>query len=1167
MARKQERVEQCSGVGEFVEIASAFGRNVSSYYYVPSDERIDLTNLLTEIRTKLWSVLYLNLRRLKALKFNLFVDSTYHKSDTEELQDRAFKCKNLILMRRGDIAKEIDSAYDSILTEEANYQGVSSGWSLYSMDGVLLRLSKFTPLRGNSFIKTPEWIKRKKAIINCQNTDKYCFKYAILSKFVKNRPERVRKRAYEMVATKFDFTGLVFPVQVKDIAIFEKRNVYVSVNVYYIEKTRVCPLRITKEEKGDHFDLLLLQEGQNNHYCLITNLSRLLSSQLSKEHGSTEICRRCLTFFKGKRAWEKMEEHRGRCNEQQVQKVVMPKLTDSGELPVTKFKNFHHQFRLPIVLYADFESVLEPVHGCRPKDSSSYVVNIQKHKPFSFCVLIVLDNDVCQEIKSEFSTEPYLYRGDGAAEKFMKYVCGVANKLGDLVWKYEKIIFTEEDRRNFESKTHCEMCNVFIRGEIVKAHRDHCHITGKYRSALCFQCNTKRQNQKFLPIFLHNNSNYDGHFIVKELGLDERDIKVIPNSEEKYISFSKKTENGITLRFLDSYRFLADSLANLAKNLPREKFIQTARHFGLDKLDLVTKKSFFPYEYLDNEEKLEDPCLPPIEKFYSALTDEGIKEEDYQHAQNVWNVFGIKTLGEYSDVYLKIDVLLLTDIFESFRGLCIEYYNLDAGHYLTLPSFGWDAMLKYTGIELELMTDYDMVLMIMDGIRGGLSVCTKRFAEANNKYLPETFDCNKESTFITAFDLNNQYGHALANLQPYKGFRWLGSEEIEELNVMEIADDSPYGFILEVDLSYPESLHDVHNCFPFFPENKKPPGSKQKKLLSTLESKKNYVVHYSFLKLGLKHGIVLDKIHRAICFEQARWMKPYIDLNTNYRKLATNDFERDFWKLLNNSVFGKSIEDKKKRINFELVSNKKKMLKMVSKPNFEDRIIYRENLCAVKFKKKTVLLDKPIYIGFTVLELAKKLIFQFHYEIMKPYYKHNVRLLYTDTDSLFYEITTDDIFEDLRDERLREHFDFSNYPRDHFLFDESRKKHVGLMKDEGGGRIIKRFVGLRAKLYCYEYKGDEIVKKAKGIKKNVLKRKIEVEDYIHTLKTDIGRAEDREKEEAKRRRKMILFRSTKHDITTVETNKIALSREDDKRLVAENGIDTWAFGHYYVNEG
>ncbi|GFV34677.1 uncharacterized protein TNCV_1449811 [Trichonephila clavipes] len=271
--------------------------------------------------------------------------------------------------------------------------------------------------------------------------------------------------------------------------------------------------------------------------------------------------------------------------------------------------------------------------------------------------------------------------------------------------------------------------------------------------------------------------------------------------------------------------------------------------------------------------------------------------EDYKHAKNVWNAFNIKTLGEYSDLYVKTDIQILADIIEHFRDVCLKTNKLDPAWYFTAPGLSWDAMLKTTKIGLEML-DYNMVLMLEKGTRGGISQCCNRHGKANNKYM-NNYDKNKESNYLMYLDANNLYGWAMSQYLPYGSFKW-GSKDVTK-----ISDDSDKGYIIECDLQYPEYLYNLHSDLPLGAENRIPDGSKQAKLLTTLHDKENYVVHYRVLNQFLQMELKLTKVHRVLEFNQSPWLKKYIDLNTEMRTKATNDFEKDFYKLMNNSVFGK----------------------------------------------------------------------------------------------------------------------------------------------------------------------------------------------------------------------------------------------------------------------
>ena len=374
----------------------------------------------------------------------------------------------------------------------------------------------------------------------------------------------------------------------------------------------------------------------------------------------------------------------------------------------------------------------------------------------------------------------------------------------------------------------------------------------------------------------------------------------------------------------------------------------------------------------------------------------------------------MKTMGDYHDLYLKADVLLLTDVFEKFIKTCLDYYGLDPCHYFGSPGLCWDAMLKMTGKELELISDIDMDLFIEKGMTGGISYIAKRNSKPNNKYI-ENYDSSKERVFIMYLDANDLHGWAMTQYLPYGEFKWLSKKEIDELDLNLVKENRSVGYILEVDLEYLSNLHDLHNDYPLAPEKleiSQDMLSKYctdiadkygikiggvNKLVPIFNNKKAYVVHYRNLQLYLSLGMKLSKVHRILKFKQFDWSKKFADFNTDKRKNASNNFEKDFFKRMINSVFDKTMENLRKRICVELINNTKVYVKCVSRPSFVSQKIFSKNFVALHKIKPVLTLNKPIYVGFSILELSKSLMYEFHYKYIKN--KFNAELLFTDTDS------------------------------------------------------------------------------------------------------------------------------------------------------------------------
>ena len=443
-------------------------------------------------------------------------------------------------------------------------------------------------------------------------------------------------------------------------------------------------------------------------------------------------------------------------------------------------------------------------------------------------------------------------------------------------------------------------------------------------------------------------------------------------------------------------------------------------------------------------------------------------------------------------------------------------------------------------------------MMFERGIRGGMTHISKRYSEANNKYMKD-YNPDKSSKFIQYLDANNLYGWAMSQSLPTGGFKWITNLTKEK--VMEILEKTnssmnnmgKKGYIFEVDLEYPKELWKSHNDYPLAPEKIKVGGVE--KLISHFKLRKNYVIHYRNLRQCLELGLRITAVYRGISFNQSPWMEPYIRKNTELRKTATNSFEKDFFKLMNNSVFGKTIENIRKRQNVFLVDNRAKAVKLTCRPNFERATIFDRNLVAIHLKKTEVYFNKPVYVGQAILDLSKLLMFDFHYNyIQRKYSYKRAKLLFTDTDSLMYELDTDDFYDDISTD-IKSKFDTSEYPQDHKsgILTGANKKVIGLFKDEVAGKQITHFVGLRPKLYSFKVEDTNTSKKCKGIKKNVVKKGIDFEDYVVWLFSG-----------EKQMRTMNIIRRENHEIYSKEVNKLALSNEDDKRILCKDKVNTLA---------
>jgi hypothetical protein len=852
-------------------------------------------------------------------------------------------------------------------------------------------------------------------------------------------------------------------------------------------------------------NLLLIEKESNYHYIYIKNLSKLVRNQLTKHEHYHFICDRCFYYTENK---EIFRRHLTLCdnyfyNEKAI--TILPKAKDN----ILKFKNIYKTMRVPLVYFADLEAVLRKLDHKRLK---------ARHEACAYSFLEV----------SNFYSNFKKYIGTSAKDtisNFIKTIIDEGKKFNELflerLKKFEKPQLNNDDLLKFKQSEKCHFCEEFT--ETNKKVIDHCHINGEFRGAAHQLCNLKVKTSLKIPVFFHNGSGYDFKHFIRKLHKIDKNLKIISQTEEKYISISVKVEEtNIQFEFKDSLKFLLKSIDKLAKvlyekdNAGIENFknftsnsnesrlrSMTSSETPNEILELLVQKGVFPYLNLDSFEKLESTDYPNYESFYDNLKDKNIELKEYERGKKLWDYFNCKSFKEYMELYLTYDVLILADCFESFRDLSLKYYGLDPAHYISSPGLSCDAMLKYgivddiigtlTKIELELLTDQDMLFMFMEGIREGLSCIMKRYIEANNKYMIN-YNPIKETSYLVPVDANNLYGDAMSFKLLYREFEWCTEEELRYLeeHLLEIPDDNGFGYTLKVSLDYPKELHDKHNDYPFFPihkdtknenlssyQNKLRTGARDRseaqitnvsvarKLVTSLEDKERLICDYRTLKQAVQHGLKLNGIECVIKYEQSAWLKSYIDLNTKLRPEGTSEFEKDFFKLMNNSVYAKTIENVLKRQDIKFCCERKKALRYVKKINFKRETIFTKNLVAVHMNRLQVKYNKPIYVGFCVLEMSKWRMFKFAYEYLKPKWSDNVEVVQTDTDGLMLHIKTEDFYEDIKSDIETWLYTSNFYNNDKFVFKSMNKMELGCFKIETGENIVMMFIGLRAKMYCY----------------------------------------------------------------------------------------------------
>ena len=1147
---------------------AAFNKRVLEFSFVPQNVQFyDVDLFLKHVEKEISLKLFSSLTQHYAVKFSLVLDVELEKYSLENQQTHLlnafFHTENHLILTKNHIKKFCNLAIRELLSKYDNFLQHGSGWNLNFINKLILKIGRFKLFKaGCEKNVLPSDLQKSKGILKPQiKNNNLCFMISIIlaltSKFKQKNKSRLNKFDYDLIKV-LPFEKINFPVSIKDVQDFEK-NINFAINIYGYEfeklsskKREIFPVYISNYIKSRKKNINLLL--YDNHFYAIHNLSVLLQNKNKKSKRKTFVCNFCLATFENKKTFN---QHSSLCNEKGF-RYKLP------EKPMFKeFSSWSNITNAPFVIYADFESsILKEEEFKKGKQ-----VSFKPHQCISWAsVTICRDNP-------DFNNAPKYYTGTNCVQIFLQHLEKEYNRIMQIIGTFNKPIkITPFVHQQFNKSEKCYICHYAFASmpSFYKQH-DHNHLNGNYRGAICQTCNLKyaKPNEKIV-VFFHGLCNYDSHFIVKQLyKYAECDLKVIPRTTEKYLSFSVKN-----IIFKDSYQFLSESLQVLANNLKDKgiSYFQTLNTYVKDptKKELLFRKGVFPYNYISSLEILNEKQLPPITSFFDDLTQTNISTDDYLFAQKIWLTFQCKTLKDYLHVYLLTDVLLLADVFENFRTNCLKDYELDPVHYFSGAHFTFDAFLLKSQESIELITDVNQYLMFQKMVRGGMSMVCKRYAYANNKML-KSFNPYDEEKYLLYIDANNLYGWAMTQNLPFANFTWCKIETKLVENIIQNTNLENKGYILEVDLEYPESLHDLHNDFPLAPEKLKisfndlsPFAQKlcsqlnlksnlnTSKLIPNLNNKDNYVLYYKNLQLYLKLGLKLKKVHKILQFDEKPIMKEYIEFNSKKRAESSNAFDISFYKFLSNSLFGKTMERPENKSQIKFINQIDTYEKYVSKLNFKQLKIIQPDLVSLQMTYPVFKVLKPFYIGAVILELAKYLMYDFHYNIMKKHFKNNIELIYTDTDSFFYEIKTKNIYADL--EQLKHHFDFSNYDKNHFLFSTKNKKVPGFFKDECPNNSIIEFIGLKSKMYSFVTEDNSVIKHAKGVKTSVINQDLKFESFLDCL-FDLEILSNNFR----------TIRSVAHSVFTSHQIKNSLSPFDDKRWLFDS-LHSLAYGHFKIKK-
>lgn len=1194
-------------------------RNISKNEADSEDilENIDVEGFLKQEAPTIQRLIEFELRSKSNIKFRIFSCGIYSKemlSDGEVVVDEQrkffYSLYREVNVGTSYLREIIDDSIDEVVAQCADFCAHQSGWSVVSILRCCVEVALVKQWRASGFLELPTRIKNiRGATLNVQNSDDKCFLYACLAhtfrKSIANKSDRRKASAYAKHLNYFNVGDLEWPLSVQTIRRFEELNS--DKNISFTIFTLVprshnisSPIYRSKTITENHCMMLLIQNLERNqiheaHYVLITNLSMLLSKQMSSHSpGRHYFCEECLTSFRSQKSHDRHIEI-GCTN-------ICYKIPKETHMA---FKKHSARAMADFCAFIDIETNVQPLESTSktPDDEVSYTNFKQKHVASS----VAYSFHMAEGVQDEFLEPLRLTSGSDCIDKILDLLFADVRRI------YEKhfsvIVPMKLTRAEFDeiaAQNTCGICEKpFTDDDRIAI--DHRHSDGAVRFAKTHsKCNILLFRSKVVYVVAHNLSAFDGHLLI--LGISKKGVrlKVTAKSKETYISFSayvpvgvnKKTNKTIHIevRFIDSYRFLSASLANLVAGLDTlpcfEAFVKKTFN-DENALSYVKKNKFFyPYEWQTSDECLRQQELPPIEAFYSSLTNSTISQADYDYCLDIYerlrSVHGEEMcMQKFSQFYLASDVYQLKDLFTAFRVDSMRTFKLDPLYFISLPSYAFEVLklqLEKEGHKIAYLPEPSMAMWLRKNLKGGLSCAMKRWGISNTEQQRD-YDPSKPRKSIHYYDINQLYSHVMRTCaMPYDCYEWLEGDEFSECASILIdyeksrahfSNDSEYSVFFEADVKVPKSLHNHFNCMPLLPENIFVGDGKTRKLVPNLHDKLGYVAHVNLFQHAQRHGLVVTNVKRILKFRQKKYLEVFMAFCTALRLDATSEFAKAFFKQIMNSIFGKFLQ-KANDLDVKLVTewlidglkgNFNYAERFLRSPLFKSFTIFNSSFVAIEMQKTEVLLNNCTAIGSAILDLSKILLYDMVYEHLKPVYGPACELFYCDTDSVIFSIC-EEIYRKTYGskhfptfsefiESKNYLFDTSNLSQPNFHNIPSRNGGVtGVWKSESKDLVILAVYALSAKCYSYVVESRDPTqpnineRRLKGVVRAVSKM-FQAEDFRSVLQNKRTILS-----------KMSRILSVKHELFTVEVNKISLNHRNDKRVILSNNCDTLAIGHY-----
>lgn len=1159
----------------------AFHGVLQTFYIEINEEIISIDALHARFDSNIQRLLIQILSTQRGVKFQISTRARMHEIFTSRQEIKYFNSGFYTLLNDNSAESLIIACFNEIISQLNMFIYLGSSWSLLGIQRIEVNTAHYVPIRGGDHIQLCAELRRKRGIANVPVTSQcftYCVYAAYLGLTVRHQIERLdtydsiisQNRQHQLI----NLTRIPPEVSIRHVKLFERDNHTFSVNVYGFADKSIFPIHLTTERKQYHLDTLMYfnESARKAHFVFIYDFSLFMgrAGQRRKYY-----CYYCLSGFNTAAL---RDAHSNMCKDGEH---VSLKFQEPGSYD--KVNLYEYSLPRAVLGFIDFECIL---------NDSTTVRNAEKIlQPCSFCYCIVDTNSKVLEYGE--------YVGKDAASKLVKQMDRVAERFLPLTQTFKHdIVYTQEGLLRAQSDN-CYICGQ-IMNESDSRHLHHNHygmsVRGKDGEVIGPghvyaythpACNTLLRVQKKLSIFAHNFQKFDCIPLLRGfLDNPTENLKCVARNANSFLTISYNK-----VQYLDSFRHLPFSLSELVKILRKSglhKFKVTNQVFERYKqhLDNLIQKMHFCYDYISWENLYaHNTTLPHKEVFFNSLTQEHITDDGYNHCSYAYALFGCTTIGQFLSYYNLLDVCLNCDTYMAHRENSLFKFNVEPTNFLSTPAMAYRLSLGWSQQKLDYITDAHIFRLARKALRGGVVNFAKRLAVANYSDRPN-FDPSQPESSIIQVDAASLYAFCMLKPLCISGYKLLSRQEFENLDPLRIPDDGPIGYLWCVDLEIDINHHDRYSQYPPIVERVVIDASlasefqrncrdeneqdflkqfKSEQLLGTLYPKKKYTLHGFLLKLFLNlGGIKITHIHEVVQYNQAPFLRGFVDMGVTNRNEEEDENMKAFYKLLLNSAYGFYSVDVTAFKNIKICKSQQEALKLISQPNFKGFSIVENCMAILESSPSSVKVTNHLLLASAILDRSKYHMLNTHYNHILPYFQQkNVKIdhLYTDTDSNCYHIydNYESVLQHLNNINIEGQplMDYSYLPSDHSLYNTQYKKVPGTFQSETKYNRILKYCCLRKKCYSLKIEGQDDKIRAKGISKSLAKKHFKYESYEDTLLN--GNL---------RRIPIKFFKRQDQQIYQIAQTKLALTNFTTSRyLLGSRGIESIPFGHYSILEG